>query len=240
MSASFEDITIYHFTPEKMGKARCIRDKQECQFVCDLYVQKMYHYKPPRCTRIVIIPGEVAEDRHANMYTSIAHFYPAYNYDEFKKLNKKARYIYILNLIQEGAMRLASKFEWDESVFELAYKEVLATNFVFVIGYPAKLSRNRKTSAQISIEKTETLSSVFVKINGAASFAKIKLFEKRNGGCDDMAYVLIKTCKWFDSDKFGVDYKESKMKIVYSIEQQKVIHYKSGKKIRTSSFKDFI
>jgi hypothetical protein len=239
MSAAFDDITIYNFTPEKLDKTRGKQDMLACRFVCDLYVQKMYRNKPPRCTRICISPSQLLKGQ-AHMYESIAGAYPAYNYDDFKKLNKKARYIYILDLIQQGVMLLADKFEWDKSVFERAYKEVLATGFKFAISYPPKLSRNRKTSAEISIEKTEVLTSVFVTFNGGVSSTKVKLFEKENGGCDDMAYVFIKTCKWFDNDKFGVNYKESKMKIIYSIAQQKVLHYKSGRKVRTSSFKDFI
>ncbi|WP_315815076.1 hypothetical protein [Paraflavitalea speifideaquila] len=68
-------------------------------------------------------------------------------------MDKDARNLYILNVIQAAVLQCCEVYNWDRSVFENAYQEVLNGNFNFIIPYPAKQSKDRKKTAHICIEK---------------------------------------------------------------------------------------
>ena len=56
MGAPFSDITLYTPTPHPVGTPEYWEDISLKNFVSDLYVQKMYGYKPPKTSRITIQP----------------------------------------------------------------------------------------------------------------------------------------------------------------------------------------
>ena len=57
MGAPFSDITLYTPTPHTVGTNEYWEDTSLKNFVSDLYVQKMYGYKPPKTSRITIQPA---------------------------------------------------------------------------------------------------------------------------------------------------------------------------------------
>jgi hypothetical protein len=185
-------------------------------------VQKMNGYKPPNTTRITIQPAFHDIWNRTWKNGSILSIAPYFNYDEYAALDKIGKYKYILDLIQSATLSLSDEYHWDKAIFENAYKELVKSNFIFKIDYPAKKSRDKKKVATLSIEKTETKTSVLVNIKHNSSTITKKLFVKKNIWWYDCVYILARHSKWFDTDRFGIAYGKGKIEIWYSINKDEV------------------
>ena len=239
MGAPFSDITLYLPTPHVVGTTEYYEEKAIENFVSDLYVRKLNGYKPPKTSRITIQPAYHAIWNRTWKNGSIVAIAPFYSYDEYEALDKKGKYQYILDLIQRATLQLSDEYNWDRNVFENAYKEVIESNFIFRICYPKKTSRDKKKLATLCIEKTETITSVYVDIEANASIFKIKLFDKKNVWWYDCVYLLARHNKWFDSDRFGISYGKGKIDIWYSIEKNEVALFENGNPVIEIDFKKF-
>ena len=239
MGAPFSDITLYSPTPHAVGSSEYCEQTSLENFVSDLYVQKMHGYKPPKTSRITIQPAFHEIWNHPWKFGSIVSIAPYYNYEVYASLNKNGKYKYILDLIQNATLQLSEEYGWEKDVFINAYDEVINSNFIFKIDYPAKLSRDKKKVAVLFIEKTETVTSVFVKIDANSSTIIKKLFDKKNIFWYDCVYILARHNKWFDSDKFGIGYNKGKLGIWYSLEKNEVEVFDNGNRVTKIDFRKY-
>jgi len=237
MGAPFSDISLYLPTPHTVGTSEYDEEMSIENFISDLYVRKMNGYKPPKTSRITIEPAFHRIWNRTWKNGSIVSIAPYYNYEEYASLDKRGKYKYILDLIQSATLQLSDEYKWDSAVFENAYREIIENNFIFKISYPKKISRDKKKVAHLSIEKTETITSVYVNIEANTSKSKIKLFDKKNVWWYDSAYILAKHSKWFDTDRFGIRYNKTKIDIWYSIEKNIVALFENGSQVTEINFK---
>jgi hypothetical protein len=223
MGAPFSDITLYTPTPHKKDTPEYWEDTSLKNYVSDLYVQKMYGYKPPKTTRITIQPAYHNIWDRTWKNGSIISIAPFYSHDEYVSLNKKGRYKYILDIIQTATLQLSDEYGWDKAVFEKAYEDIIKSDFEFRIEYPAKLSRDKKKTGQVVIEKTEQVTTLSLVITVADYIRKIKLFENRNWFWYDVAYEIAKNSKWLDNNTFGVYSKKTDKYGYYSLVDDVII-----------------
>jgi hypothetical protein len=221
MGTTFSDITLYIPTPHPVGSPDYITDTSLQNFVSDLYVQKMYGYKPPKISRITIQPEYHDDWKQTWRNGSIVAIAPYFSYKKYAEFEKAEKYRYILDLIQEATLQLSDEYKWEKLVFEKAYKEVIESNFAFKIDYPSKKSKDKGKAANLFIEKTETITSVNINLETSGSNYKIKLFEKRNMWWYDCTYLLARHSKWFDENRFGIYYQKGEIVIWYSLEKTK-------------------
>jgi len=239
MGSPFSDITLYTQIPHSVGTPEYWEETSLQNFVSDLYVQKMYRYKPPKASRVTIQTAYHNIWKKTWKIGSIISIAGYYSYDDFKVLNKKGKYHYILDLIQNSMLKLSEEYKWDRTVFEKAYKEVIESDFKFKIDYPVKKSRDKKKAAKLSIEKTETKTSVYADISANGSTHKVKLFDKENMWWYDCVYKLSQYNKWFDKDRFGISYGKGMIDIWYSIDQNEVATFENGNTVKEIDFKKF-
>jgi hypothetical protein len=239
MGASFSDITLYTPTPHSVGTPEYNDHTSLQNFVSDLYVQKMYGYKPPKTTRITIQPAYHDIWNRTWQNGSIVAIAPFYSHEEYTSLDRQGKYKYILDLIQNATLQLSDEYHWDKTVFEKAYKEVIDSNFKFQINYPTKLSRDKKKLANLTIEKTETVTSVYVNIKTNGSTIKAKLFDKKNVWWYDCVYFLARHNKWLDTNKFGISYAKGKIDIWYSIQDKQVGLFEKGNRVTEIDFEKY-
>ena len=239
MGRPFSDITIYYPIPHKTGTAEYWEDRSLLNFICDLYVQCMNGYNPPKTTRITIQPAyhEIWNSTWKN--GSIVAIAPFFSYDEYSSLSKSGKYKYILGLIQTATMELSDEYQWEKQVFEKAYNKILSTDFSFRIETPAKQSRDRKKKGVFVITKNETITSAYVEISFDGQIITRKLFDKENGWCHDSIYPLAKKNRWFDNNRFGVGVENGKIAAWYSVNENLVELFDSGKQVTEINIKRF-
>lgn len=188
----------------------------------------MYGYKPPKTTRVSIVPSYHKIWNRTWADGSLKSIAPEFIYEKYLSLDKRGKYEYILDIIHSCMLQLSDEYEWDKAVFEKAHKEVLENDFRFKIEYPAKVSRDKKKSAKLCIEKTDLVTSLYATILIEGNIETVKLFDKRNWWWYDSIYKLAKTNKWFDNDRFGVQYKPLNWAVWYSIKDGQVVFEKEG------------
>lgn len=228
MGRPFQDITLYGTSPFGNDTPQYWEQVSLQNFVCDLYVTKMSGYKPPKASRVTIEPSYYGIWDRTWKFGSIISIAVEFRYDKYEKMDKQEQYKYILDVIQSAMLLLSEEYNWERTVFEKAYREVLGSNFIFKIDYPPKMSKDRKKEAYISIEKTETVTSCYAVIQVNGLWSRVKLFDTRNWGCYDPVYKLVKYAKWYDTERFGLYHAESALEIWYSIQENKVAYYQSG------------
>jgi hypothetical protein len=223
MGAPFSDITLYTPTPHKPGTPEYWEDTSLENFISDLYVQKMYGYKPPKTSRITIQPAYHDIWNRTWKHGSIVSIAPFYSYDEYVSLDRKGKYKYILDIIQSATLQLSDEYEWDRKVFEKAYQEIVEGDFSFKVVYPPKMSRDKKKFGQVVIEKTETTTFLNLLFNVGGNIKMVKLFENRNWFWYDIAYEMAKNSKWIDNNSFGVYSKKSDKFGYYSLLDNSIV-----------------
>ena len=233
----FSDITLYTPTPHKVGTPEYWAETSLRNFISDLYVSKMNGYKPPGATRITIQPSFHGNWLKPAKIGSIVSTSPYYNFDDYERRDRNGKYKYVLDLIQTATLQASDEFNWDKSVFENAYNEVIAANFKFQKDYPSKLARDKKKLASLSIEKTETVTFLYVSVKGSNLAIKKKLFEKKNSWWYDCTYMLAKHGKWFDTDRFGIAYRKNHIVAWYSIIEDKVVLIENGREVEQINFR---
>jgi hypothetical protein len=239
MGRPFSDITLYLPTPFVVGTPEYYKETSLKNYVSDLYFRHMNGYKPPKVTRITIQPHYHEIWNRTWKHGSIVSIAPHFDYNKYEGLEKQGKYLYLLDLIQNSVLQLSKEYGWDKLVFEKAYNEVIENNFIFNINMPSKLSRDKKRVANLSIEKTETVTSVYANIQEADSIFKAKLFDKANVFWYDCAYILAKHNKWFDADRFGINYGKGQINIWYSIKKNEVELFENDTRVTEIDFRKF-
>lgn len=222
MTTPFNDITLYLETAYPPHSPEYWEEISLQNYISDLYIRKMHGYKPPNVTRVSMDAFNYKVWNRPWKDGSLVLVAPKFEYDLFLSLDRPGKYQYMLDLIQEGMIQLCEAYNWDRSVLEQAYQEVMDCNFVFKIDYPAKQSKDKKKTAQLSVEKTETITSVFATVTMDGQTKRIKLFDKANKWIYDEIYKWASHAKWFDADRFGIGYKEAAMELWYSVSDDQV------------------
>jgi hypothetical protein len=228
MGTPFSDITLYTPTPYPNDTPEYWQETSLINYISDLYISKMHGYKPPNTTRVSIVPAYHKVWNRTWKDGSLISIAPEFIYEKYTSLNKHGKYEYILNIIHNSMLQLSDEYQWKKQVFENAYKEVIACNFAFKKDYPAKLSRDRKKSARLIIEKTEVQTSLFVQFEIGENPMKVLLLNKRNWWWYDSSYDLAKNTRWFDNDRFGVVYKPFNFSAWYNLAKHKTEFELSG------------
>lgn len=228
MGATFMDITLYSPTIHSVGTPEYYNETFLKNYVSDLYVQKMYDYKPPKTTRVTLQPSFYGIWNRTWKNGSLISMAPFYNREHYDTLDKKAKYKYILDIIHSSMLQLSEEYNWNKEVFENAYKEVIENDFQFMVHYSQKKSRDKKKLGQIVIEKTESTTTVCVIIEKDGVKTKQKLFDKNNWYWYDEAYKIAKHSKWFDNDRFGIYIKNLNFAIWYSEKDKRVLFEVNG------------
>lgn len=236
MGTPFSDITLYTPTSHTVGTPEFIEEVSLQNFVSDLYVQNMNGYKPPKTSRITIQPAFHDIWKRTWKTGSIVAIAPFFSLDTYLSLDKKGKLKYTLDLIQSATLPLSDEYGWDKTVFENAYQQVLESDFIFKIDSTPKQSRDKKKIGKLIIEKTETITSVYISIqNGSSSITK-KIFDKKNQWWYDCIYILAQHTKWFDKESFGIDYSKGKIKVLYSLEKDEVELFENDDRVTTIDF----
>lgn len=228
MGAPFSDISLYAETKYKNDTPEYWEETSLQNYISDLYISKMHGYKPPNTTRVSINPAYHKIWNRTWTDGSLKLIAPEFNYEKYLSLDTQKKYLYVLDIIHYCMIQLSEEYNWDKSVFERAYKEVLENNFEFKIEYPAKTSRDKKKSAKLYLQKTPTVSSLFVLIVFEDSTKSIKLLDKRNWFWYDSVYKIVRSNKWFDNDRFGIWDKSLDWKIYYTIQEDRIVLEKKG------------
>ena len=118
MGTPFSDITLYIPTSHKPETPEYWEETSLINFISDLYVQKMYNYKPPQTTRITIQPAYYDVWKRTWKNGSLISIAPFFSHDEYALLDRKGKYKYILDIIQTSTLLLSKEYQWDKNVFE--------------------------------------------------------------------------------------------------------------------------
>ncbi len=239
MGASFSDITVYSKTSYQVGTPDFIEQTSLENFICDFYVQMMNGYKPPKTSRITIQPAYYDTWEKPWKFGSIISIAPYFSWENYISLDKKGKYLSILDLIHGAMIELSEEYNWDKSVFENAYKNIICRDFVFQINYPKIIAKDKISIANICIEKSDTITSVFVIYETNGFTGKYKLFEKSNAWCYDCIYLLVKHAKWKDNSIFGINYAKGKIEIWYSFLLNEVTFIENGTNVNFIDFKKY-
>ena len=239
MGVPFSDITLYNPTVNTVGTLEYIEQVSLQNFVSDLYVQNMNGYKPPKTSRITIQPAFHEIWKRTWKTGSIVAIAPFFSLDKYLSFDKKGKMKYILDLIQNATLTLSNEYGWDKTVFENAYQQVLESDFVFKIASATKQSRDKKKLAKLIIEKTETITSVYINIQNGSSSITRKLFDKKNEWWYDCIYILARHTKWLDKESFGINYGKGKIEVLYSLEKDEVEFFEKGNRVRSIDFSKY-
>ena len=228
MAASFSDITLYISTPYKNDTPEYWEETSLKNFVCDLYVQRMNGYKPPQATRITLQPDYYDIWDRTWKNGSIFSIAPLFEREKYEDLDKRGKYQYILDIVHNSMIQLGEEYKWDRQVFEGAYKEIIESNFSFIINYPSKTSKDKKKQGKLVIQKTETMTTVYTVIKIGDVSVSRKLFDKRNWFWYDSAYQMATHNKWLDNERFGIQIKKLNFSVWYSLTEDKVLFEVNG------------
>ncbi|HEX5151647.1 MAG TPA: hypothetical protein VFW07_09355 [Parafilimonas sp.] len=153
MGAPFHDIALYAPTFYKPCTPEYREEKSLYNYISDLYIVCMHGYKPPNITRVCIEPSYYNIWNRTWKNGSLRTIAVDFNYEAFLSLKISDKYKYVLDVIQEAMLKLSEEYNWDKNVFEKAYEEIIANDFRFKIDYPAKMSKDKKKIANVSLEK---------------------------------------------------------------------------------------
>jgi hypothetical protein len=228
MGASFSDITLYTPTPYKNDTPEYWGETSLKNFICDLYVQKMYGYKPPQATRVTL------QSAYYNIWDrtwkngSVFSIAPLFEREKYEAMNKREKYHYILDIVHRSMLQLSEEYKWDKEVFERAYSQIIDCDFSFVIDYPTKTAKDKKKQGKLVIEKTESTTTMYAFIQTDNRSIKRKLFDKQNWFRYDRAYQIAKHNKWLDNNRFGVQMKDLNFSVWYSLNDDRVLFEVNG------------
>lgn len=221
MGAPLYDITIYY-------NGNVIKDapddwdfRQKVNYISDFYHDRLNGYKPKKTGRICIHLGPNKNWDKPNYFGAICSYDNIIDENKYLSLSNKEKYRYILDLLHFTVSEIADIYNWEKSIFNNAYNQILESDFKFEKRYPEKKSNDRKHVGQVILTKTENTSTLSVLIKTEGLIRQEILLEKKNWYWYDSIYAFAKNCKWLDNSSFGL-YKNDK-RCYFSIENNKTI-----------------
>jgi len=211
------DITIYYDGLKIPSLPEDADFSNKKNYICDFYHKMLHGYKPPKTGRICIhIDRENKWDKPSYL-GAICHVSNIIDEDKYLSLSQLDKYKYILDIVHQSCLTLANFYKWDVDVFQKAFDTIYRMDFKFILNYPQKKSRDKKTMAHVQIQKTQTTSSLYLILVTNETSKKVKLFEKKNWFWYDSIYKYATNSKWLDSSTFGVHSKNNSRFAYYSM-----------------------
>jgi hypothetical protein len=207
--AKLYDITFYTFELDNDFHFRKI-----CNYVADIYQNNLGGYKPPKTTRIgLFLDKEKNWDGKPWRNGSIIHLSGVFDELNFRKLDEKRAMRYLLDILHRTIIEHCDELSWDSSVFDKAYYTVIKSDFQFTKTFEEVISRDKKNQGQIVLRKTVDTTNVHFILNGQDK----KVYSNENRYWMDPWYDIKKSYKWFDNDRFGVQFAEGQFRFFYSL-----------------------
>jgi hypothetical protein len=213
------DITVYFDNKQEPW----IDLRYETNYISDMYHNRLNGYKPPKTGRICLHLRDKRIFEKPNYFGAICSYDIEFDFAKYKAIEKKSvRYKFLLDSVHETILEIAKVLNWDKEVFIKSYDSILSDDFKFIKEYPTKMSSDKKTVGQITIEKTETKTILKLKINNGESI-ETKLIEKKNWFWFDSGYQLADKMKWIDKNNFGYKSKKTDKEVYYSLLDRRVV-----------------
>ncbi|MES2379080.1 MAG: hypothetical protein V4553_20990 [Bacteroidota bacterium] len=209
MGYGFYDITLYGFGNKDFAYRN--------NLVSSLYIDFLDGYKPKGTTRMSVDIGD--EDRINSYFGSILSAEVAFNKERYSLSSPEDQNKIILDTIHRIAILSAEKHEWDKTIFQLAYKRVIESEFIYKKELKKKLSKDRKYRASIFLEKNGEFATISVNFYNANNNF-LKSVELLRSFDDEWFYGrLISNNKWFDNLQFGMHSKNNEIIIQASVDR---------------------
>jgi hypothetical protein len=218
MSSPLEDITIYNFAPSLQNSDFI----KVANFIADFYHRNLNGYKPPKTGRICIHFGPNKEWQNPFYFGSICTYSQIFDNTKYLNSSKIDKYSYVLNSLHTAILELADAFGWEKARFTNSFNHIIDNNFKFEKMYPSKKSRDKKSTGQIILSKTEEKSIISVLITSKSYSKRIFLMEKQNWFWYDSIYKMAEKAKWIDKDSFGIS--KGKKHCYYSLSEDRIIN----------------
>jgi hypothetical protein len=213
------DITVYFDNEQEPWTDL----RYETNYISDMYHDRLNGYKPPKTGRICLHLRDKKILEKPNYFGAICSYDIEFDFTKYKSIEKKSdRYKFILDSVHKTILEIAKILNWDKEVFIKSYDSILRDDFKFIKEYPTKISRDKKTVGQITIEKTETKTILKLKIKNGQSI-DTKLIEKKNWFWFDSGYQLADKMKWIDKNNFGYKSKKTDKEVYYSLRDRRVV-----------------
>jgi hypothetical protein len=212
------DITVY-----------CDEEKEpwtefrfEVNYISDFYHNRLDGYKPPKTARICLQLRDKAVFEKPNYFGAICSYEITFDLNKYKAIaDKLDRYKFMLDLIHKAIIEMSDILKWDKGVFIKSYNSIIRDNFQFIKEYPTKTSRDKKNFGQVTIEKTEKVTVLKLKIKNGQTL-ETKLLEKKNWYWFDSGYEMADKMKWIDKDNFGYKSKKGERELYFSLVDKSV------------------
>ncbi len=222
MSRTLLDITLYYDGDKIKDVPHDWAFRQTLNFIADFYHHSLNGYKPQQTSRICVHLESRKKWDKPIYFGAICNYDTVIDESKYLSLSKKEQYSYVLDLLHTTVSEIATFENWDQSVFDSAYKHILDNDFQFVVNYPEKKSKDKKHIGKVVLRKTETRSILYVEIiKEENSLKSVILLEKRNMYCYDFIYSLARQVKWLNKDLFGLHMNEKNC--YFSILDNKVV-----------------
>jgi len=218
-----DDITIYYHGNVIEDNGASADFRVTVNYICDFYHKMLNGYKPPKTGRICVSLNKERQWSKPHYFGSICNVANSIDEEKYLGLSKTEKYKYILDLLHQSIQEVAEIYNWDGAVFQNAYDAIHKMDFKFSLSYPPKKARDRKTTGQVIVEKTEKITTLNLVFSIGDKIKKIKLFENRNWFWYDIAYEMAKNSKWLDNSSFGVYSKKSDKFGYYSLHDEVII-----------------
>ena len=215
MRHRLNDITLYYYSKEYSEKDFTIRQN----LVSALYLFFSDNYKPKGTTRISVSLRD-DEDCIIGYFGSILSVDACFDELNYWKSTIKEQNQIILDTIHRIAILCADKYNWDKSIFEIAYQKTLASGFIYKEEKARKTSKDKNHQASLLIEK-----------NGQNTTISVQFFNKSGELLNTVELLIsypswfyeeiIKSNKWFNNNEFGLHTKGEELIIKASISSLK-------------------
>lgn len=223
MGVPLYDITLYY-------EGKTLKDSPGKQafaitanYLCDFYHQLLAGYKPPKTSRICIHAAPQKNWVGPLYHGSICSIAVDIDEQKYIHLRGQDKLEYALNLIHAACLELCQALSWDKMVFERAYQKIIDQQYRFMLEYPYKKSKDRRTSARVVIEKTPQQSFLHIDILAPGNNDRVTLITKRNWFWSDSVYEFAKHSKWLDKSAFGVSTVDNQKYGYYSVLDKVII-----------------
>jgi len=222
MGRPLSDITIYYHGTVLKKTSEDLEFRKTVNYISDFYHNFLNGYKPPKTSRITLHLRPNISLTEPRYFGSICIYDKMIDEEKYLSLSKHEKYKYILDLLHFAILELSETYGWDKSIFINSYNHIISNRFKFERVYPKKTSRDRKSTGQVLLTKSEDKSILSIQISSGGKNINKTLIEKKNWFWNDSIYEYSKTCKWLDNTKFGI--KEYQRQCYYSVQDDKVFN----------------
>lgn len=172
--------------------------------------------------RVNIILTDSEEKKKNKKFASIYEHSVKIDYEKFEVLNDNSKKEFLLEIIYNGFMELATEFSWDKEVINRSYQKSKKENYQFIYHTDFKSNRNRKDKGRIAITLKDNLVTFYSEIYNSKRnellSAELLTTEETNFSW----WRKIKEYGWFDKLNFGLKLMDGEVWIVSNKDKAEV------------------